>query len=210
MSLFFNILSRFVIACLPKSKCLLISQLHLASAVILEFKKLKSSLFALFPHLFAMKWWNRMPSSLLLGCCFKLVFFLFFSLSTFTFIKRLLSPSSFSAIRVVSCAYLKLLIFLPEDLISAWASSSPAFHMMDSAYNLNKQSDNIQPWHTPFTIWNQSIVTCPVLTCFLTWIQVFQEAWKVIWYFHLFKKFPSFFFLFLSFFVIHTVHCQRL
>ena len=29
---------------------------------------------------------------------------------------------------------------------------------------LNKQGDNIQPWRTPFPIWNQSVVTCPVLT----------------------------------------------
>ena len=28
----------------------------------------------------------------------------------------------------------------------------------------NKQGDNIQPWHTPFPIWNQSVVPCPVLT----------------------------------------------
>ena len=30
--------------------------------------------------------------------------------------------------------------------------------MMYSAYKLNKQGDNIQPWHTPFPIWNQSVV----------------------------------------------------
>ena len=54
---------------------------------------------------------------------------------------------------------------LPGDiLMSACASSSPAFHMMYSAYKLNKQGDNIQPWHTPFPIWNQSVVPCPVLT----------------------------------------------
>ena len=29
---------------------------------------------------------------------------------------------------------------------------------------LNKQGDNIQPWRTPFPIWNQSVVPCPVLT----------------------------------------------
>ena len=34
---------------------------------------------------------------------------------------------------------------------------------MYSAYKLNKQGDNIQPWRTPFPIWNQS-VPCPVLT----------------------------------------------
>ena len=44
-----------------------------------------------------------------------------FSLSTFTFIKRLLSSSSLSAIRVVSSAYLRLLIFLSAILIPACA-----------------------------------------------------------------------------------------
>ena len=49
-----------------------------------------------------------------------------FSLSSFTFIKRLFS-SSLSALRVVSSAYLRLLIFLPAILIPAYASSSPVF-----------------------------------------------------------------------------------
>ena len=35
---------------------------------------------------------------------------------------------------------------------------------MYSAYKLKKQGDNIQPWHTPLPIWNQSVVPCPVLT----------------------------------------------
>ena len=56
------------------------------------------------------------------------------------------------------------MIFLPAILIPACASSSPAFRMMYSAYNLNKQGDYIQPWHTPFPIWNQSVVPCPDLT----------------------------------------------
>ena len=86
-----------------------------------------------------------------------------FSLSTFTFIKRLFS-SSLSAIRVVLLsAYLRLLIYLPEILIPACASSSP-FHTMYSAYKLNKHGDNIQPWLTPAPSWNQSVVPCPVLT----------------------------------------------
>ena len=87
-----------------------------------------------------------------------------FSLSSFTFIKRLLSSSSLSAIRVVSSAYLRLLIFLLAILFPVCAYSSPVFLMMYSAYKLNKQGDNIQPWHTPFPIWNQSVVLCPVLT----------------------------------------------
>ena len=86
-----------------------------------------------------------------------------FSLSSFTFIKSLFNSSLFSAIRVVSFAYLRLLIFLPAILIQTCASSSPAFLMMYSAYKLNKQGDNIQPWCTPFPIWNQSIVPRLVL-----------------------------------------------
>ena len=86
-----------------------------------------------------------------------------FSLSSFSFIKRLFSSSSLSAIRMVSSAYLRLLMFLPAIMIPACVSSSPAFLMMYSAHKFNKQGDNIQPWHTPFPIWNQS-VPCPVLT----------------------------------------------
>ena len=66
-----------------------------------------------------------------------------FLLSSSTFIKRFFSSSSLSAIRVVSSAYLRLLIFLLAVLIPACVSSSPAFHMMYSAYKLNKQGDNI-------------------------------------------------------------------
>ena len=86
-----------------------------------------------------------------------------FSLSSFTFIRRLFS-SYFSTIKVVSSAYLRLLIFLSAILIPACASSSPVFLMMNSACKLNKQGPNIQPWHTSFLIWNQSLVACPVLT----------------------------------------------
>ena len=87
-----------------------------------------------------------------------------FSLSSFTFIKSLFSCSSFSAISLVSSAYLRLVIFLLEILIPACTSFSPAFLMMYFACKLNEQGDNIQPWCTPFPIWNQSIVTCPALT----------------------------------------------
>ena len=87
-----------------------------------------------------------------------------FSLSSFTFIKRFFSSSSPYAIRVVSSAYLRWLIFLPAILIPTCASSSSVFLMMYSAQKLNKQGDDIQPWRTPFPIWNQSVVPCPVLT----------------------------------------------
>ena len=87
-----------------------------------------------------------------------------FSLYSFTFINRLFSCFSIFAIKMVSSAYLRLLIFLPALLIPACASSSLAFLMMYSACKLNKQGDNAQPWWTPFPIWNQSVIPCPVLT----------------------------------------------
>ena len=121
-----------------------------------------------------------------------------FSFSSFTFIKRLNSSSSLSAIKVVSCAYLRLLIFLPGILIPACASSSPAFRMIYSAYKLNKQGDNIQPWPTLFLIWNKSIAPCPVLTIASWPICRSQEAGQVVKYSHLLKNFPQFV-------VIHTV-----
>ena len=63
MALFFNSLCRFVIAFLPRSKHLLISWLQSMFTVILEPKKIKSSLFPLFPYLFAMHLWDRMSWS---------------------------------------------------------------------------------------------------------------------------------------------------
>ena len=109
MSLLFNMLSRLVITFLPRSKRLLISWLQSPSAVMLMPRKQCLSLFPQFPHLFAMKWWDQMPWSF-----WMLRFKSTFSLSSF--IKRLFSFSSLSAIRVVSSAYLRLLIFLPHQV----------------------------------------------------------------------------------------------
>ena len=159
MSLFFNMLS--VITFLPRSKRLLISWLQSPSAVILEPPKIKSATVS-----------TVSPSichevrelDAMIFVFWMLSFKPKFSLSSFTFIMRLFSSSSLSAIRVVSFVNLRLLIFLPSILIPACASSSPQFLMMYSTYKLNKQGDNIQPWCTPFPIWNQSVVPCPVLT----------------------------------------------
>ena len=123
-----------------------------------------------------------------------------FSLSSFTFIKRLFSSSSLSAIRVMSSAYKRILIFLPAILIPACASSSLAFHVMYSVYKLNKQGDSIQPWCTPFPIWNQSVVPCPVLTVASWPVYRFLRR-QVRWY-----GIPISFRIF-QFVVIHTVKC---
>ena len=130
------------------------------SAVILEPKKIKSVTMPIFSPIY-LPWSDGTRCH---DLSFLNVEFLnvesAFSLSSFTFIKKLFSSSSLSARRVVSSAYLRLLIFLPAILIPACASSSLAFHMMYSAYKLNKQGDNIQPWCTPFPIWNQSVLPC--------------------------------------------------
>jgi len=66
--LLFTMLSRFDIAFLPRSKCLLISWLQSPSAMILEPKKMKSVTVSIVSHLFAMKWWDWMPSSSFFEC----------------------------------------------------------------------------------------------------------------------------------------------
>ena len=55
MSLLFNMLSRLVIAFIPRSKCLLISWLQSPSAVILESLKIKSVTVSIFSNVFSMK-----------------------------------------------------------------------------------------------------------------------------------------------------------
>ena len=138
MSLFFNILSRLVTTFLPMSKCLLISWLHSPFAVTLQSKKIKLVTVSIVS-----------PSTCheVMGLDAMILIFEMLSFkpafSLSSFIKRLFSSSSLSAIRVVSSVYLRLLIFLPATFIPACASRSPAFLMMYFAYKLNKQGDNI-------------------------------------------------------------------
>ena len=91
MSLLFNMLSRLVIAFLPRSKHLLTSWLQSPSAVVLEPKKIVCHCFPIYLP------WNdgtRCHDRSFLNVGFKSTF----SLSSFTFIKRLFSSSSLSAI----------------------------------------------------------------------------------------------------------------
>ena len=65
-------------------------------------------------------------------------------------------------------------------------------------HKLTKQDDNIQPWRIPFPL---KPVCCSMSSsyyCFLTCIQISQEAGQVVWHSHLLKNFPQFV-------VIHTV-----
>ena len=135
MSLLFNKLSRLGITFLPRSKCCLISWMHSLSAVILEPPKIKSVIVSIISPSVCHEVMG--PDAMIL-VFWMLSFKPTFSLFSFTFIKRFFS-SLLSAINVVSPAYLRLLIFLPAILIPAYASSSPTFIMMYSAYNLKSR-----------------------------------------------------------------------
>ena len=116
MSLPFNTQYRFVLAILPSSKHLLISWLQSPFTLILDPKKLIFATVSPFspsichevmgPDAMTLVFWmlNLKPA---------------FSLFSFTLIKRLFSFTSLSPIRVVSSAYLRLLISLLGILISA-------------------------------------------------------------------------------------------
>ena len=146
------------------------------------------------PFLFAMKWWDQMPWSSFYESWVLCQLF-----------HSPLSPSSRGSlvplhfpIRVVSSAYLRLLIFLLAMLVQVCDSFSSIFHMMYTEYKLNKQGDNIQPCHTPFPILNQSVFPYPVLTV-VSWLAYRFHRRQVRWSgIPISKNFPQFV-------VIHTV-----
>ena len=154
MSLLFNMLSKLVVTFLPKSKHLLISWLQSPSSVILEPKKIKSVTVSIISLSICHQ---VMGPDAMIIVSWMLSFKPSFSLYSFIFIKRLFRTSSLSVIRVVSSAYLRLFIFLLAILVLACASSSPAFRLMYSAYKLNKQGDNIQPWCTLSQFWTSPL-----------------------------------------------------
>ena len=162
MFLLFNMLSRYIIVFLQRSKNLLIFMT--AITVFSDFGAQENKAchwFCCFPIYLPWSDGTR---------CHDLSFFecwvssqLFQSLSPSTRDSSVLSLSLCFSFRVISSAYLRLLIFLLEILITACDSSRLAFLMMYSVYKLNKQGDNIHPWCTPFPILNQFIVPCSVI-----------------------------------------------
>ena len=110
-----------MITFLPRSKGLLISWLQSPSAVTLEPPKIKSVIVSIVSSSICHELMG--PDAMIFSKCCTLLFH---------FHQRLFCSSSLSAIRVVSSAYLRLLIFLSTILILACASSSPAFFMIYS------------------------------------------------------------------------------
>ena len=130
MSLHFSMLYRFVIAFLPKSKGLLICGFsHHPEWFWSQENKICYCFSPSICH-------EVMRLDAVILVFWMLNFKPAFSLSSFTFIKRLFSSSSLSAIRVVSPAYLRLLIFLTTILIPVCASSSPAFLLFHVQFHL--------------------------------------------------------------------------
>ena len=137
--LLFNTLSRFVITFLWRSKRLLISWLQSPSS---DFGAQENSFCYCF-HFSPIICHEVMRPDAMIFVFRMLSFKSAFSLRSVTFIKRLFSSSSLSDIRVVSSAYLRLLVFLPAILIPVCDSSSPTFRVMYFAQKLNNQSDNV-------------------------------------------------------------------
>ena len=107
-----TMLSRLVITFLPRSKHLLISWLQSPSAVILEPRKIKSATVSTVSPSICHQVMG--PDAMIL-VFWMLRFKPTFSLSSFTFIKRLFSSFSLSAIRVVSSAYPRFWYFSQQS-----------------------------------------------------------------------------------------------
>ena len=126
----FNMLSKFVITFFKRCNLLLFSWLQGPSAVIWEPKIIKSvTVSTSYPSIC----YEVIGPDAMILVLWMLSFKPPFSFSSFTLTKKLLSSSSLSAIRVLSSAYLRLLIFLLAVLIPGCDSFNLAFHMIYSA-----------------------------------------------------------------------------
>ena len=108
----FNMLSRFVIAFLPRSKSLLISLLQSLSTVILEPQKIKTATASAFPP---SVFHEVMGPDTMFFVFWMLSFKPTFSHSAFTLIKRLFSSTSLSVIRMSSLPMRFLCLFSVES-----------------------------------------------------------------------------------------------
>ena len=174
-----------VIAFLSRSKRLLISWLQSPSAVILEPKKIKSLTVSIVsPSI----WHEVMGLDARILVFWMLSFKPAFSLSYFTFIERLFS-SSLSAIRVVSLAYLRLLIFLLQSwfqlvllsyvslILGASRDPKRVEIKLCLPYNIyiylpnraTQDLDNIGPSHVPVVTCSSEERPLHYLTVGITW-----------------------------------------
>ena len=135
MSLLFNMLSRLVIAFLPRNTHLFMAAVTICSDFGSPSQIKCATVSIVSPSIYH----EVMETDAMILVFSMLSFKPAFSLSSFCFIKSLFSSSLLYAIGVMPSAYLRLLIFLLAILTPPCASSSPTFHMTYSAYKLNKQ-----------------------------------------------------------------------
>ena len=169
ISLIFSRLSRLVIAFLPRSKHLLISWLQSPSAVILEPQIVKSLTVSFVSPSICH---DVMGPDTMILVFWMVSFKPAFYLSCFTFIKNLFS-SSLSAIRVVSSAYLRLLIFLLAVLIPVSASSSLAITLRATERNWTESFGGLNINAVRFiNTWQFSLAHCEILLYNNCWVTV--------------------------------------
>ena len=168
------------------------SWLQSPSTVIWEkTRKENLSLLPLSPHLFVMKWWDQMPRSLFYERWVWSQLFHSLSPSRDSIVPLHFLPKGWCHLHIWGYWYFSQQSWFQFVLLDS-SSCIPAFLMMYSAYKLNKQGDNIQPWHTFPSL---EPVCCSMSSsncCFLTCMQISQEASQVVWYSHLFKNFSQF------------------
>ena len=154
---FFNMLFRLVLSFLPRSKHLFISWLQSPSAVVLEPKKIKSvTVSTVFPSICH----EVMGLDAMILVFSMLSFTPAFSLSSFNSSRSSLVPPHFLPWGSDICIS-EAIDISPSSLDSSLCFIQPIISQHVLCIELNKQGDNIQPWHTP---WNHSIVSCLVLT----------------------------------------------
>ena len=122
MSLLFNMLSRLVITFLPRRKHLLISCLPSPSAVILEPPKIKSVTVSIV----SLSICHEVMGSEAMIFIFEHWVLSQLFLSSFTFIKRLFSSSSLSAIRVIVICISEVTDISPGNLDSSLCFFQPS------------------------------------------------------------------------------------
>ena len=139
-----------------------------------------------------MKWWNQMPWSSFFECWVLSQFF------TLLFHPQEAFCSSLSAIRGVSSAYMRLLIFL-RYLDSSLCFIQPG--ILHDVLCIEVKQAGWRYTASMYSFPNHAPVCCSMSCsncCFMSWIQVSLETGKVVWYSQLLKNFPQFV-------VIHTI-----
>ena len=155
-----------------------------SSEVILEPKKIKSVTVSTFPHLFAMKWWDQMPWSWFF---WMLSFKSVFSFSSLILIKRLYFLCTF-------CHWGGGVICISEVVDISRSNLDSSLWFIQP--NISHDVLCISRWQYSafsYSFPNFEPFCCCMSSsncCFLTYIQISQEAGKVVWYSHLFKNFP--------------------